>query len=464
MAELNDLRAQLLALGEEIVSLGDRKPKDDAEDEAITSRMEDLEKQYQATDGQVKRATRVQEIKASLAKPLTIEAREGQFMTGGPVVRKTKGGSAVATSNYYETNGPGHFQAQRQPFEEVGIGFARYVKIWALAGGHIGTAQEMARHLYPDDGRLDFQAALVQNVGTSGGFLVPEEQSRELVSLLRNIAKVRPNARVIPIHGTMTMPVVTAGSAASYLGESTDDLAQDLQFGQRRLTAHKLRALVPISNDLVRNSSPEADMVVRDDLAGALAEAEDLAFIRGTGLGDNPKGMRYWAPTAAVNNGTGTTAAAIEADLINMVARLVAAKKSQLGSPRWFMTSRTYYKLFQLRYAIGTDPMQLVFPEVRSGQPMLLGYPVSISDQIPITLSPGTVTEIYLADMADAIIGEEMGITIAVSDVASYKDSGGTLQSAFSLDQIVLRAISKHDFIMRRDASVQVLTGSNTTY
>jgi HK97 family phage major capsid protein len=449
--KLNELLAERDTLAAEMTALFDQTPKDDDEDEIIVSRMKEVEAKIAKVDSRITFAKKIEATMAEAAKPVAGAGAGVDFMTGGPA-RPGNGAQ----------RGYARVDTKPQAWEEPGIGFARFVKCFAAAAGNSGMMADYAKAMYPDDGRLQFKAALLQNTGTAGGFLVPEQQSRELVEYLRHLAKVRPFARVVPLNGTMTMPVQSSGVSANYIGENTDDNAQDITFGQRRLTARKLRALVAISNDLIRNSSPEADTIVRDDLAGALAEAEDLSFLRGSGVGDNPKGMRYWA--SSVVNGTGTSSAQIEADLIGMVSRLTSAKKGQLRSPRWFMSSRSYFKLYSLRYAISSDPVSLVFPEIRNGTPMLLGFPVTVSDQIPITLGSGTVTEIYLVDMGDAIIGEEMGITIAFSSEASFKDENGVMQSAFSRDLSVLRAIAKHDFVMRRDISVEVLTGTNVTW
>lgn len=438
---LQDLRAQHAEVAKKLSATLDVTPKDDAEDEELLATADGFKAELQKIERKIELATKIEAAAKAAAAPVD----------AGSAVDLMTGGNRRAAPRV---------EGKKQDWEEPGIGFARFVKCWAASGGNHSVAEKLARAWYPEDGRLKFEAALLQNVGGSGGFLVPEEQSRELVSYLRNMAKVRPVARIVPISGTMTMPVQTGGVAATYIGEIVDDNAQDLTFGQRRLTAHKLRALVAVSNDLIRNSSPEADTLVRDDLAGGLAEAEDLAFIRSTGTGDAPKGMRYWAPTANVNNGAGTSAANIEADLIAMARRLSTDMKGQWRSPRWFMPSRSFYTLYGLRDANGN----LVFPDVRESSPRLLGFPISVTDQIPINLGAGTVTEIYLVDTAEMIIGEEMGISVAMSDVAAYKDASGTLQSAFSQDATILRAIAKHDFIMRRDAAVQVLTGTNVTW
>ena len=320
--------------------------------------------------------------------------------------------------------------------------------------------------MYGDDPQVarNFEAALAQGSSGLGGFLVPEQQSRDLIEYLRNVSVVRAAVRSLPFKGTMTIPSIEQGTTAQYLGELVDDLAQDLTFGQRRLTEHKLRALVAISNDLIRNSSPEADMIVRDDLANALGEAENAAFLRGNGLGANPKGLRYWAESANVRDGTGSTAAAIEADLIAMASRFVLGMKGRQSAPRWIMPSRSYYTLFGLRHLVGSDPTNLIFPEIRNAEPRVLGWPVDVTDAIPTNLAPGTVGEIYLYDSATIILGDSMTVAIAMSDTAAYKDAAGTMQSAFSLDASVLRAISIHDLVARHPGGIHVLTGSNVVW
>ena len=376
----------------------------------------------------------------------------------GEALALMTGGIAASGGSSYEVAGPGRFTGGMDFAHQPGIGLARLAKLAAVSRGSVLEARHWAAQMYPGDTRIF--AALQQNVGTAGGFLVPEEQAREMVTLLRSRTVVRPNARTVPIAGTMVMPVQTSGVAATWLGESVDDLAQDMTFGQRRLTARKLRALIAASNDLIRNSSPEADTFIRDELVAALASAEDLAFIRGVGTGNEPKGLRYWALAANVNNGSGSSAAQIEADLIGMVSRFAAGMKANLTSPRWLMASRPFFKLYQLRDTVGA----LVFPEIREAAPRLLGFPVSMTDLIPVNLSPGTVTEIYLADFSNVILGENLAISVAVSDVASYKDSGGAMQSTFSRDETAIRAIMSVDMIVARDEAVQVLTGAAVTW
>jgi hypothetical protein len=63
---------------------------------------------------------------------------------------------------------------------------------------------------------------------------------------------------------------------------------------QVKLVEKKYMVLVPISNDLRRNSSLETERIVRDDMVTVAGNDEDLAFLRGSGLAGQPKGIYNW--------------------------------------------------------------------------------------------------------------------------------------------------------------------------
>jgi HK97 family phage major capsid protein len=123
--------------------------------------------------------------------------------------------------------------------------------------------------------------------------------------------------------------------------------------------------------------------------------------------------------------------------------------------PTWFMAPRTRNFFSFLRNSQGF----LVYPSMVEMNPTLLGFPVKYSNNIPINLGTGGGdSEIYLVDMADVLLGESTQLILEVSAEAAYSDGNGTLQSAFSRDETVVRAIQRHDLVMRHDASVAVLT------
>jgi len=101
----------------------------------------------------------------------------------------------------------------------------------------------------------------------------------------------------------------------------------------------------------------------------------------------------------------------------------------------------------------------LIFgPELATGR--LNGWPVGVTNNIPDNLAAGTrgESELYLVDMADVVIGDRKQVEFKVSDSATFVDSSSTTVSAFDNDLLVIRAISRHDLIVRHDFSIAVRT------
>lgn len=332
----------------------------------------------------------------------------------------------------------------------------RLIRIYGAANGDPTRAERLAKSREFDDGNRDWQArALVAGIGASGGFMVPEEYYPEVIELLRNRAVMRKlGALQIPMEGgNLTMPRLQGGATAGYVGEATATNASQEQFGQVKFVERKLMALVPVSNDLLKFASPQADEVVLNDMIAQIAVAEDAAFIRGSGTQFTPKGMRYWAPAGTnVLTSAGTGLTNFVTDLEAMESALEGANVRMIN-PAIVLNPRSKNSIKLLQATTG----QFVFrDEMREGT--LDGYPFGFTNNIPKNLGSGSQTEWYLVDMADAVIADVPGLEIEISREAAYVDSTGTMQAAFSQDVTVLRAIERHDFGMRHDVSVAVMT------
>ncbi|MDX2102263.1 MAG: phage major capsid protein [Alphaproteobacteria bacterium] len=345
----------------------------------------------------------------------------------------------------------------RSAAPESGLRFARLVR--SLAAGR-GVPQHAAQFAETVLGDRIVAKALAAGSGAAGGFLVPEEIAFDVVEALRPVSVVRAaGATVVPMEGgTLLMPRIAGGAVADYVGENQPAPRTEPGFSQIRMTAHKLAAIVPVSNDLIRQTRGAADRIVRDDLVAALGQREDAAFLRDPGTGNAPKGLRWWAPVGQVFAAAGTTTlASVTTDLGKLVLALKQSN-GRLRRPVWFLAPRTEQYLMTVRDGSG----RFAFRDEMVGG-TLWGYGFQVSTQIPITLGGGgDQSEIILADMADAVIAEQPGLLIDASPDAAYHDGTG-LVAAFSLDQTVIRCIALHDFAMRHDASVAVLTGVTWT-
>ena len=358
-------------------------------------------------------------------------------------------------------------QAQEPPKLEIkrekGHAMARWARAMVVANNDI----EKCLHILGKWGDHDIQKAgqdMVQKADAMmasnpelGGYLVPPDVSSDYVELLKPLSVIRRlGANVIPMpSGNYEIPKITSGSTAYYQGESENITPSQVKTGMLRLIFKKLTNLVPVSNDLLRFSSPGADGIVRDDMLRGSAARENQAFIRDNGIDGTPKGILNWAaPANSFAAAASVSVANTTLDLGKMVLALMNSDVP-MTRPAWLMNPKVWNYLVTETNTNGF----FVFRDEMVNRQTLWGWPFAVTTTIPGNLgSSANESELYLVDMADAIVGESLSPRVDSSSVAAYYD-GSSVVAAFSKDQTVIRVIVEHDFLMRRGESVAVLTG-----
>lgn len=370
---------------------------------------------------------------------------------------------AVASANEPEPLVPGTrslVPASAISHDEPGIGFAQITRALMGARGNVDRAHAFAVSTWGESHpvALELGAALNTNDANSGGFLVPERFSSEIIDLLLPMTVVRRRVAaaggVVPlVGGTDNIPTVESGINAYYLGENTDITGSEPTFGNIKVTEREMAALVPISNKLIRNSNRNVDSMVRNLILRGMSLVEDQNFLRGLGTGAGPRGLRYWPgitsnPANATVNVTNieTDARTAELGMMNNDIPMIA--------PTWIMAPRTKAYLRDLRDGNGN----LYYPSLQGPNPTWRGYPVDTTNSIPINLGGTTnESEVYLVDYAYVMIADSYQIRVDASESASYK-VGANLVSAFSQNQTVIRALAGHDFAVTRPKGVSLIT------
>lgn len=343
---------------------------------------------------------------------------------------------------------------------DKGLTVARMIRAIAAGKGDPERAVRFARKNWGLDDSDPVVKALSASDADSGGFLIRENYSTDVIDLLRGASVVRRmNPVFVPMDtGTITMPALATGSSATYIGENTNITNTEPTFGQVQMVWKKLAALVPVSNDLMRFNTINADSIVRDDLVSAISLRSDKAFIRDDGTVNAPKGLRYQAVSGNIFSANATVNLAnVTSDLSKMLLKLMEADVRMLR-PGWLMAPRTFVYLATVRDSNGNFAYR---DEMNAGR--LWGYPFGVTTQIPVNLGGGTdESELYLADFADVMIGEASTLVLDASTEAAYHN-GSSVVAAFSLDQTVIRAIVHHDLGVRHRESIAVLTAVKWT-
>ena len=336
---------------------------------------------------------------------------------------------------------------------EPGILFAQTTRALIAGRGNVEAAARFAAETWGE--RHEVTAALQANDASAGGFTVPERFNAELITLLRPKTIVRRNSREVPlVGGKDTMPAVESGSAAYYIGEGTDISVTEPTFGALNFVEREIAAIVPISNKLLRHSALNVDVTVRNDLLDSFAQTEDVAFLRGSGVGPAPKGLRYYAEGLNVIAANATVNLAnIEKDARKAINCLTTAD-IPMTNVKWVMNPTDFGYLQDLRDGNGN----LVFPGLQLPVPVWKGFAVEVTNNVPANLGGGgDESEVYLVDFGEAVVADSYAIKIDANEAATYKVNG-QMVSAYSRNQTLIRAIAGHDFGVKRKKAVVVLT------
>ena len=306
-------------------------------------------------------------------------------------------------------------------------------------------------------GHGQLSAALSGATEAAGGVTIPRPMAEEMIGLLRARVVVRASgARTFPMPaGQIRHAKQIASATASYGAENAAIAASEPAFDKLDQSFKILTGLVPIGNALLRHTGVQMAQLVRDDLLTVMALREDLAFLRGDGLANTPKGLRNWMltanwPVAAV----AASAAAADLALRRAVSRVEDANVA-MTAPGCIMRASTKNWLASLRDAVGF----LLYPSINDSG-TLLGFPIRVTSQVPNNLGGGgNETEVYFGDFAEAMIGDSMVMTLSVSTEAGYHD-GTSFVSAYQNDLTLIRAVSEHDFAPAHDVA---FAGFNAT-
>jgi HK97 family phage major capsid protein len=291
---------------------------------------------------------------------------------------------------------------------------------------------------FDDDGKGQLQTKnLAENVGSTGGFLVPTEFDATLRALIGERSIVRQRATVIPMRrrqvnlpvldqtgSTAGLPNWFGGMQVYYTEEGASKPEVNAKFRQISLVAKKLTAWTAASNELLDDSAVSLSAFLAGPMgfAGAVQWWEDYMFLRGTGAGQ-PLGVINAGATINVNPAAGDVT---YTDLVNMIEHFLPT-----GNPVWVIHQSNMSNLMLMTGPAG-QPSYL-WGSAADGVPnRLLGYPVIFTEKLPRNKLAGTV---LLADFSYYLVGDRQATTV---------DSNATGER-WRYDETEWRVIHRHD-------------------
>ena len=134
--------------------------------------------------------------------------------------------------------------------------------------------------------RPEVMDALQIGTDTEGGYLVPDEFERTLVSALEDENIFRSMAKVIQTSsGDRKIPLSTGHGEAKWIDEEGAFTESDESFGQVTLGAHKVGTLIKVSEELLNDSAFDLEKYFQEEFARRIGAKEEEAFFIGNGTG-----------------------------------------------------------------------------------------------------------------------------------------------------------------------------------
>lgn len=242
----------------------------------------------------------------------------------------------------------------------------------------------------PQVGRRDLTAG----TPSAGGYLVGEDHRADsFIELLVNRTIVKELGAMVMtgLQGNVSIPKQTGGATAEIVTETGTPTEQNQTFGQLALTPRNIRAYSEVSRQLLMQSNPSVEAIIRNDLAGAVARLIDKMVIQGSGSGGEPTGIVNLA-------GTGSEAWSSNPDWSDLVGLEgdVADANADVGALAYLTTPTLRSTLKQ---TLKTSGVSGYIWETEAGKGYVNGYRADISKHVP------TDTIVY-GNWGDVIIAE----------------------------------------------------------
>ena len=224
---------------------------------------------------------------------------------------------------------------------------------------------------------IDVRNDLQVGTDTEGGYLVPDEYEKKLISALEEENVFRPLATKIQTSsGDRKIPVITQKGEASWMEEEEAYSLSDDAFGQIALSAYKVGTAIKISEELLNDSVFDLPSYIAKEFARRIGSKEEEAFFIGDGKG-KPTGI--FNATGGAEDGTSTSTANITFD--DVMELFYSLRSPYRKKAVWVLNDSTVKALRKLKDNTGN---YIWNPSVQAGVlDTILNRPYKTSSYVP---------------------------------------------------------------------------------
>jgi HK97 family phage major capsid protein len=187
-------------------------------------------------------------------------------------------------------------------------------------------------------GTRDFTKA-----GTSSASIATDLLSGEFIDLLRSKTILAPLGVkfMTGLVGDVAIPKMSAGATGYWVTEGSDVTESQPTLGQVTGAPHTCGVCVDISRKLLRQSTPDAEAMVRDEIIARIARTIQIAVFAGTGASGQPSAI---TAASGINNPSVTEGAPTYAELLGFISDIMT-DNAEADGMQFAMTAEVWAKL-----------------------------------------------------------------------------------------------------------------------
>lgn len=279
---------------------------------------------------------------------------------------------------------------------------------------------------------------LGETSGASGGYLVPEEYSTDLLKMANANNEVLRRVQTIPVSlpagrwpvlDQYITPTAGSGQVAQAAGvkatpvDEGDTLTEtEPTFEMLEWRLHKVGGYTTVDNELIDDSPMSVEALLRGLFSVAIGAKNERNILRGTGAGE-PLGILE--STAKVNVTPASDNTFGWADVGNMYAKF----RSAGGNPVWIIHPSVWPDIMSMESTSGGAVWQANLQNGPGGG--LNGVPIIVSEHLPQANNSG---DVILADLSAYLLWQRSGINIDFSEHYAFLNDQGTWRFTQRID------------------------------
>lgn len=288
--------------------------------------------------------------------------------------------------------------------------------------------------------------------GGPGGNLIAEDyRGDQYIDRLRAALVIRRlGARVLSgLVGDVTIPRLDVSSTSGWVAENAALSFSDFEHDPVTLAPKHVGCITEFSRNMLLQTSPDIEDLLRSDFAKVLANAIDAAAIQGGGSNE-PVGILATGGIGSVSLGTPDGGSATWAAVIALIAEVEV--DNAMGSG--FLTNSKVVK--KLRSTAKVSSTDSVMIQESPGE--LAGYPLAVTNNVPSTLTEGasgaTLSALIFGNFADLLLGYWSELDVLVNPYSEV---------AYTKGNVLVRGMATCDVKLRHAESFAAIQDMITT-